>query len=46
MIQFAQAFPEEAIVVTLSQPLSWSRFHAWLPIKDPRVGGFKGPPRR
>jgi hypothetical protein len=35
MVQFAQAFPEEAIVVTLSRQLSWSHFHALLPIKDP-----------
>ena len=35
MVQFAQAFPNEAIVVTLSQQLSWSHFHALLPIKDP-----------
>jgi hypothetical protein len=35
MIQFTQAFPDEAIVVTLSQQLSWSHFHALLPIKDP-----------
>ena len=35
MIQFAQLFPDEAIVVTLSQQLSWSHFHALLPIKDP-----------
>ena len=40
MIQFAQAFPEEAIVVTLSQQLSWSHFHALLPIKDPLVRDF------
>ena len=40
MIQFAQAFPEEAIVVTLSQQLSWSHFHALLPIKDPLAGDF------
>ncbi len=33
-VQFARAFPEEAIVVTLSQQLSWSHFHALLPIKD------------
>ena len=37
MIQFAQAFPDEAIVVTLSRQLSWSHFHALLPIKDPRT---------
>ena len=34
MIQFAQLFPDEAIVVTLSQQLSWSHVHALLPIKD------------
>ena len=34
MVKFAQLFPEEAIVVTLSQQLSWSHFHALLPIKD------------
>jgi predicted nuclease of restriction endonuclease-like (RecB) superfamily len=33
MVQFAQLFPEENIVVTLSQQLSWSHFHALLPIK-------------
>ena len=33
MIQFAQLFPDEAIVVTLSQQLSWSHVHALLPIK-------------
>ena len=40
MIQFAQAFPEETIVVTLSQQLSWSHFHALLPIKDPLARDF------
>ncbi len=35
MIQFSQLFPDEAIVVTLSQQLSWSHIHALLPIKDP-----------
>jgi len=34
MVQFAQLFPEENIVVTLSQQLSWSHFHALLPIKE------------
>jgi DUF1016 N-terminal domain len=34
MIQFSQLFPDEAIVVTLSQQLSWSHFHALLPIKE------------
>lgn len=40
MVQFAQAFPEEAIVVTLSQQLSWSHFHALLPVKDPLARDF------
>ena len=40
MIQFAQGYPEEAIVVTLSQQLSWSHFHALLPIKDPLARAF------
>jgi predicted nuclease of restriction endonuclease-like (RecB) superfamily len=40
MVQFAQLFPEEAIVVTLSQQLSWSHFHALLPIKDPLAREF------
>jgi hypothetical protein len=40
MVQFAQPFPEEAIVVTLSQQLSWSHFHALLPIKGPLTRGF------
>ena len=34
MVQFPQLFPEESIVVTLLQQLSWSHFHALLPIKD------------
>ena len=40
MIRFAQLFPDEAIVVTLSQQLSWSHFHALLPIKDPLAREF------
>ena len=40
MIRFAQLFPDEAIVVTLSQQLSWSHFHALLPIKDPLARDF------
>ena len=40
MVQFAQAFPDEAIVVTLSQQLSWSHFHALLPIKDTLARAF------
>ena len=40
MIQFAQSFPDAAIVLTLSQQLSWSHFHALLPIKDPQASDF------
>jgi len=40
MVQFAQLFPEKAIVVTLSQQLSWSHFHALLPIKEPLAREF------
>ena len=40
MIQFAQLFPEENIVVTLSQHLSWSHIHALLPVKDPLARDF------
>jgi hypothetical protein len=40
MVQFVQQFPDEPIVVTLSQQLSWSHFHALLPIKDPLVRDF------
>lgn len=35
MVQFATAFPEERIVVTLSQQLSWSHFVRILPLDDP-----------
>jgi predicted nuclease of restriction endonuclease-like (RecB) superfamily len=34
MIQFAVAFPDEQIVATLSQELSWSHFVQFLPLKD------------
>lgn len=40
MIQFSQAFPNEEIVVTLSRQLSWSHFHALLPIKNPLARDF------
>lgn len=40
MIQFAQSFPDEALVSALSQQLSWSHFHALLPIKDPLARDF------
>lgn len=35
MIQFAEVFPEEKIVVTLLRQLSWSHFLALVPLKDP-----------
>jgi len=38
--RFAQLFPDQDIVVTLSQQLSWSHFHALLPIKDPLARDF------
>jgi len=34
MIQFAEVFPEEQIVVTLSRQLGWSHFVAILPLDD------------
>src|SRR5688500_13725015 len=35
MIQFAELFPEEQIVVSLIRQLSWSHFMEILPIQDP-----------
>jgi predicted nuclease of restriction endonuclease-like (RecB) superfamily len=35
MVQFAEVFPEEEIVVTLSRQLSWSHFSALLPLTRP-----------
>jgi predicted nuclease of restriction endonuclease-like (RecB) superfamily len=40
MVRFAESFVDEAIVVTLSQQLSWSHFLAILPIKDPLARDF------
>jgi predicted nuclease of restriction endonuclease-like (RecB) superfamily len=40
MIQFCQVFPDKGIVAALSQQLSWSHFHALLPIKDPLARDF------
>ncbi len=34
MIQFAEVFPDEQIVATLSQDLSWSHFVQLFPLKD------------
>ena len=35
MIQFAEAFPDQEIVVALSRELSWSHFQALLPLAKP-----------
>lgn len=35
MVQFAEAFPDEAIVATLSQQLTWSHFIEILPLRQP-----------
>lgn len=35
MMQFAEAFPDEPIVATLSRQLSWSHFVEILPLKQP-----------
>jgi DUF1016 N-terminal domain len=40
MVCFAEAFVDEAIVVTLSQQLSWSHFLAILPMKDTLTRDF------
>jgi predicted nuclease of restriction endonuclease-like (RecB) superfamily len=40
MIRFSETLADEAIVVTLSQQLSWSHFLALLPIKDPLARDF------
>lgn len=39
-IQFAQFFPDQAIVSTLSTQLSWSHFVELLPVKDPLAREF------
>lgn len=40
MIQFAECFPIEQIVVTVSRQLSWSHFVEILPVKDPLSRNF------
>ena len=40
MMQFAQLFPVQEIVVTLSRQLSWSHFLVLLPVKDPLARDF------
>lgn len=40
MVQFAQAYPDEQIVVTLLRQLSWSHFLALLPLEKPYQRDF------
>lgn len=40
MVQFAEVFPDEQIVVSLLQQLGWAHFLALLPIKDPLARDF------
>ena len=40
MVKFAEILTDKAIVVTLSQQLSWSHFLAILPLKDPLAREF------
>lgn len=35
MVQFAEVFPDEQIVVTLSRQLGWSHFVALIPLEQP-----------
>lgn len=40
MVQFAEIFDDEAIVVSLVRQLSWTHFIALIPIKDPLARSF------
>jgi hypothetical protein len=40
MMKFREAFPDEEIVATLSQQLSWSHFRALLPLDQPLQRDF------
>lgn len=40
MVQFAQAYPDEEIVVTLLRQLSWSHFLALIPLDQPSQRDF------
>jgi predicted nuclease of restriction endonuclease-like (RecB) superfamily len=40
MIQFAERFPDEEIVATLSRQLSWSHFVEIIPLEEPLKRGF------
>ena len=42
MIQFAQVFPDEQIVVSLIRQLSWTHFIALIPLKQPLQREFYG----
>ena len=46
MVQFAEAFPQERIVATLSQQLGWSHFVQMLPIQDRLKRDFYAEPGR
>lgn len=41
MVQFAEGYPDEEIVVSLIRQLSWTHFLVLLPIKAPSTHGFK-----
>lgn len=40
MVQFAEVFPDEAIVASLIRELTWTHFLALLPLKDPLAREF------
>jgi hypothetical protein len=40
MIQFSQVFPDAELVATLSRQLSWSHFHALLPVRTEAARAF------
>jgi predicted nuclease of restriction endonuclease-like (RecB) superfamily len=40
MIQFAEVFPDETIVVSLIRELTWTHFIALIPLKDPLAREF------
>ncbi|MFH1039502.1 MAG: PDDEXK nuclease domain-containing protein [PVC group bacterium] len=40
MVQFAEVFPDERIVVSLIRELSWTHFIALIPLKDPLQRDF------
>lgn len=40
MIQFAEVFPDEKMVVSLIRQLSWTHFIALIPLKEPLKRDF------